>query len=108
MNRDPAASQAASARAARINHRLITEAIWDIEAFEAGNPQQRHLKGVLLTMLAHMQASCCRPTPEGARQQEATRELARWWGHVKRYRKTLFSPALAGKGRQRVLAKLLG
>lgn len=77
-----------------------------IEAFQPRNRYQGQLRALLLTMVDYMEREHCRPARPWC--PEDREEFERWWEILRRYRKVLFSPAMARKGAFRVLTKLLG
>ncbi|MCP3956932.1 MAG: hypothetical protein GY719_03680 [bacterium] len=83
---------------ARSRH-LLAQARDEVRGFAPANPAQRHLRGLLLSMIRHMERNCCQP---GRRQ-----DFARWWRAVQCYRQLLTSPVMASRRARTVLAEVL-
>ncbi|MCP3957935.1 MAG: hypothetical protein GY719_08795 [bacterium] len=83
---------------ARSRH-LLAQARREVEGFTPGNPAQRHLQGLLLSMILHMGLNCCQPGEH--------HDFARWWGAVQCYRQLLTSPVMASRRGRTVLAEVL-
>ena len=77
----------------------LRQALARVESFPARNWAQRHVQGVLLTMLSHMAANCC----EAGEEQE----LERWWVAVEAYLQVLECPRLLEKGGRTLMNKAL-
>ncbi len=82
------------------NVRRLEAARKEVEDFECDNRYQRHLQGLISSMLDHMQETCLR------RGDEA--ELRRWWGIVEEYARVLTSPEMATRRARTVMEELLG
>ena len=71
----------------------------EVEAFECVNRHQKHLQGLILSMLDFIGGVCCEPGEE--------REFARWWAAVEAYRRVLFAPVMATKRARTILKQVL-
>ena len=72
-----------------------------IERFAARTPAQKHLRGLLLSMLGYVEANYCRPG------NEVEAELDRWWLAIATYRRLLESPRLSARGGRELARKML-
>ncbi|MCP3961161.1 MAG: hypothetical protein GY719_25220 [bacterium] len=79
--------------------RRLAEAGAAIEAFEPGNWSQRHLRALLLSIIAYMRLNYCEPGKE--------EHFDEWWLSVDVYRRLLESRRLVGEGAQSVLREAL-
>ena len=82
-----------------MNASRLRKALGAAESFPAGNWAQRHVQGVLLSIISHMAANCC-----AAGEQE---EFERWWVAVEAYLQVLESPRLLEKGGRKWMNRAL-